>query len=117
MSAGWVATVRGDTDNHGRRGPLADDARTLVRRFRRYEDDVDVSGFTVAVCVAADNSPDVSSSALSAQVAAGGATRVPILARRGARRSASGRHAAVRGWAFAVYPGFSGVDQAARRHP
>jgi transposase len=32
------ALARGDTDNHGTRSPLADDARTLIRRFRRYED-------------------------------------------------------------------------------
>jgi transposase len=32
------ALARGDTDNHGRRSPLARDARALIRRFRRYED-------------------------------------------------------------------------------
>ncbi len=32
------ALARGDTDNHGKHGPLATDARTLIRRLRRYED-------------------------------------------------------------------------------
>lgn len=32
------ALGRGEADNHGRRSPLAADARTLIRRFRRYED-------------------------------------------------------------------------------
>jgi transposase len=32
------ALARGDTDNHGESSPLAKDARTLIRRFRRYED-------------------------------------------------------------------------------
>lgn len=32
------ALARGETDNHGKRSPLATDARTLIRRFHRYED-------------------------------------------------------------------------------
>ncbi len=32
------ALARGETDNHGKRNPLAADARTLIRRFRAYED-------------------------------------------------------------------------------
>ena len=32
------ALARGDTENHGRHSPLATDARTLIRRFRRHED-------------------------------------------------------------------------------
>ena len=32
------ALARGRDDNHGQRGPLATDARTLIRRFHRYED-------------------------------------------------------------------------------
>jgi transposase len=32
------ALARGDDDNQGKRGPLASDARTLSRRFRRFED-------------------------------------------------------------------------------
>ncbi|KQM01755.1 transposase [Frankia sp. CpI1-P] len=32
------ALARGETDNQGKRSPLAQDARTLIRRFRRYED-------------------------------------------------------------------------------
>ncbi|CUU61183.1 hypothetical protein Ga0074812_1615 [Parafrankia irregularis] len=32
------ALGRGEADNHGRRSPLAAEARTLIRRFRRYED-------------------------------------------------------------------------------
>uniref|UniRef100_UPI001EF54F02 IS66 family transposase n=1 Tax=Frankia sp. Cj3 TaxID=2880976 RepID=UPI001EF54F02 len=32
------ALVRADTDNHGARSPLADEARTLARRFRDHED-------------------------------------------------------------------------------
>ncbi len=31
------ALARGEVDNHGTRSPLATDARTLIRRFRRYE--------------------------------------------------------------------------------
>ncbi len=32
------ALARGDTDNLDKRSPLAKDVRTLVARFRRYED-------------------------------------------------------------------------------
>jgi transposase len=32
------ALARGDTDNQGKRGKLADQARTLISRFRRFED-------------------------------------------------------------------------------
>ncbi len=32
------ALAKGSTDNHGHRGKLADQARTLIRRFTRYED-------------------------------------------------------------------------------
>jgi transposase len=32
------ALARGDTDNNGHHGPLADRARTLINRFRRFED-------------------------------------------------------------------------------
>ena len=32
------ALARGDTDNHGEHTKLADKARTLLARFRRYED-------------------------------------------------------------------------------
>ena len=32
------ALARGDTDNHSHTGPLADRARTLINRFRRFED-------------------------------------------------------------------------------
>jgi transposase len=32
------ALARGDTDNQGEHGKLADKARTLIRRFRRFED-------------------------------------------------------------------------------
>jgi transposase len=32
------ALAKGSTDNDGRRGELADKARTLIRRFRRYQD-------------------------------------------------------------------------------
>jgi transposase len=51
------ALARGDTDNQGQHSPLADRARTLIGRFRRFEDMI--LRFTVDLSVPFTNYPEV----------------------------------------------------------